>query len=342
MITTQSPTRVDLAGGTLDCWPLFNFVPHAVTTNLAININSKVQLDLRNDQKCELSIEDLGFKNIYKNMDELLADHKRSEVALVRETLRAIPLKKGFRLVTSSQSPIGAGLGGSSSMAISLLRAFSLANGQELKASDAKNIVELAHNIEARVLATPTGTQDYVPAYLGGLNALHYSSSGLHIEELNLDLEELTKNMTLIYTGRPHHSGLNNWSVIKAAIDKDQHTLDCLNQISSLSILIYQAIKTGRFYDLPKLFNEESTARISLSPGFTSPEIEALRGSLLEIGAEALKICGAGGGGCVLVWADPKLRGKISKLCEKNGFKNLQLKAVERLEKKSQSSIEIS
>jgi D-glycero-alpha-D-manno-heptose-7-phosphate kinase len=35
-IESKAPTRVDLAGGTLDIWPLYLFHPGAVTVNAAI------------------------------------------------------------------------------------------------------------------------------------------------------------------------------------------------------------------------------------------------------------------------------------------------------------------
>ncbi|MEK7853190.1 MAG: hypothetical protein AAB243_05265, partial [Planctomycetota bacterium] len=40
----------------------------------------------------------------------------------------------------------------------------------------------------------------------------------------------------------------------------------------------------------------------------------------LENGAKAAKICGAGGGGCVLVWADPSRHAKLAEVWQKNAF----------------------
>ena len=82
---------------------------------------------------------------------------------------------------------------------------------------------------------------------------------------------------------------------------------------------------------LPALLNSESETRVKLSSGFSSPEIESLRAEAMGLGAEAVKICGAGGGGCVLIWGEAKLHDKISVLCEKSALQHLRIKAAGRL-----------
>lgn len=333
MIEINSPTRVDLSGGTLDCWPLFLLVPEAVTVNLAIAVQTTARLEPRKDSRCRIEVVDLSFTAEFENVSEFLASTEE-KLLLVREVVRVLEPKMGFNLRTSSQSPVGAGLGGSSSLTISIIKAFKRMMGHEVTESQVQEIVHLAHNIEARILRTPTGTQDYVPAYLGGLNAIHYRPGGMSIEHIPMNITELSKHLMLIYTGRPHHSGLNNWQVIKSAIEKDKKTIDSLLEIADLSHQIYTDIKSNYLRDLPRLFNLESEARIKLSPGFSSPEINKLRTDVLQMGGDALKICGAGGGGSVLIWADPELHASIEGSCEKSGFKRLALKPVDRIEKK--------
>lgn len=329
MIRKLSPTRVDLSGGTLDCWPLNLFVPQAVTVNLAIDIHTGVELEPRSDEKIILEISDLKETKLYQNLDELLRSEDGS-VVLVREVVRYVaPMlrasQSGFRLKTFSDSPIGGGLGGSSSLCISLLSAFF----QWLNITQSvEKTVELAHNIEGRVLHTPTGTQDYVPALLGGLNQLTYKDSGLEIVNLPFQLDRLSGFLGLVYTGRPHHSGINNWQVIKKAVEKDRPTLQALNEIAEISLRVAEVCRSQNWGDLPYLLNKECEARIALSPVFTSPEIEELRHAAAELGADASKICGAGGGGCVLVWADPTVHVRLAEECRRRKFRHLEISAV--------------
>ena len=119
-IIIESPTRVDLAGGTIDLWPLYNFVGHAQTINVAIDVLTKVVLTPRNDQKIILESIDLKVKKEYLNLHEALADSDQ-RMRLLQTQLQFWQPNHGFELVTSSQSPVGGGLGGSSSLTISLL-----------------------------------------------------------------------------------------------------------------------------------------------------------------------------------------------------------------------------
>ena len=82
--------------------------------------------------------------------------------------------------------------------------------------------------------------------------------------------------MLLVYTGKAHHSGINNWEVIKSVIEGDPKPLAALKQIAELSLKMAKAIQGGNWSEIPALFEQETQARIELSPGFSSPEIEKL------------------------------------------------------------------
>ena len=328
MIHIQSPTRVDLAGGTLDCWPLFLFAGEASTVNLSIDIMTSAQLTPRDDNKVSVDISDLNWKAEFENVQALI-DDESPENLLVREVLRYHRPTKGFDLKTASQSPVGGGLGGSSSLCISILKAIC---ELESWSWDTYEYVERAHNTEARILHGPTGTQDYVPAIIGGLNHIHYGTNGIKVRQLEMDEEYLNRKLSLVYTGKPHHSGINNWQVIKKAVEKDAETLTALKKIAEISEKLVEVCESKNWDALPPLLNEESETRVMLSKGFSSPEIESLRTEAMGLGAEAVKICGAGGGGCVLIWGEPELHDKISKLCGKSALQHLQVKVVPPLE----------
>ncbi|HWU42132.1 MAG TPA: hypothetical protein VN132_01800, partial [Bdellovibrio sp.] len=74
-------------------------------------------------------------------------------------------------------------------------------------------------------------------------------------------------------------------------------------------------------------------ARVRLAPEFTSPEISRLAELSLQNGAEAVKICGAGGGGCVLVWCPPEKKQGVAHACQKAGFQVMDAKPVNPLAK---------
>lgn len=332
-ITVVSPTRVDLAGGTLDMWPLFNFVSDAKTINVAIDIYTKAAIEIRSDSKVIINSPDLkktwefdDFNSFYYSKDKNLFFY---HAIFSQFEKQAAVFSKGFSLTTSSDSPIGGGLGGSSSLMISILKA--LHEMYEMTLPDAHGLVHLAHNIEAEILRTPTGTQDYYPAVTGGLSIIHYTSKGIEQEVKSLKSTPFSENFLLVYTGKSHHSGLNNFEVLKSAVQADEKVLNALIEIKKIAEELNQCISDKKWEHIPMLFNREFAARIQLTPAFSSPEIEKLSEICLAAGAMAVKICGAGGGGCVLVWVSPENRERVVSACQKEKFQCLNAKPVEPL-----------
>ena len=331
MIEIKSPTRVDLSGGTLDMWPLFNFVGSAKTINLAIDIWTTARLLKSSDQTVTIESVDYQKKWNFKTVHDFIAaldPHLNLFQNVIKPFAALYPeiLNQGFILTTKSESPIGGGLGGSSSLVVSMLKAFSKLTGHQF--SSTHDLVHWAHNIEACVLNTPTGTQDYYPAVTGGLNFIDYNTSGISQTVIDPVNTPFAEKFLLVNTGKSHHSGLNNFEVLKSAVEQDQKVLSALNEIKKISEEMYDVIETKTWQKIPDLFQREYHARIQLTPAFSSPEIERLSEISLKNGAEAVKICGAGGGGCVLVWVKNEYRQKVIDACEKEKFQCLPAKPV--------------
>lgn len=317
-IQTKSPTRVDLAGGTLDCWPLYLFLGGPVTINVAVDIFTYADLKERADGKIELISADLKASKKYGNLAECLACTDPA-FDLVRVHLRYWKPERGFTLSTRSESPVGGGLGGSSSLCISLLKAFSAWLKRPIEPYE---MVRIASHLEAQILQKPTGTQDYFPPIFGGLNYITYGVEGPKVDVKPIDSDFFEGRFLLVYTGRSHHSGINNWQVIKQYLDGNEATRKTLAKLAIVSRDMKDAINEKRLKDLPDLFKREYDARTEISDGFSSPEIRRLADLASSVGGVA-KICGAGGGGCVLIWCPDRQIESARKLCEANGFQVL-------------------
>jgi D-glycero-alpha-D-manno-heptose-7-phosphate kinase len=324
-IIVKSPTRVDLAGGTLDLWPLYLFINGASTVNVAIDVYTNVELTPHEDSTIVLESADLKVRKAYTNLVDALADTDPQMILLQTQLRYWMPMK-GFTLKTSSESPVGGGLGGSSSLTIGLMKAFAQFCNKPFR--DVHHMVHSAHNIEAEILSTPTGTQDYYPAASGGLNILRYGYDGIQQEVIDVSKTPLAEKFMLIYTGKAHHSGLNNFEVMKDAVAKDPGTIQALRDLKVIAIETEHAVRSGNWNELGNLFKREFEARVRLAPEFSSPEIRRLSELSLQNGAEAVKICGAGGGGCVLVWCPPENKKGVADACQKAGFQVMGAKPV--------------
>ena len=323
-IRIKSPTRVDLAGGTLDMWPLYNFVGGATTINLAIDIWTEAELSPTTDGKIKILSKDLKQEWEFASRS-LLLSALDPKINFYQKIIQHFDIHSGFVLSTSSQSPIGGGLGGSSSLVISILKAFNLMTKSQMTTQE---LVHLAHNIEAEILQTPTGTQDYFPAITGGLSVIDYTASSTQQTVHSVIGSPLEDHFLLVYTGKSHHSGLNNFEVLKSAVEGDFKVFAALKKIKMIAENLKAAILEKNWSELPSLFRQEYEARVELTPAFTSPEIEKLAKISMGAGALALKICGAGGGGCVLIWVPPEHREKVVQVCQNEKFQCLNARPV--------------
>jgi D-glycero-alpha-D-manno-heptose-7-phosphate kinase len=301
------------------------FLGGAVTINVAIDIYTHATIESRTDGKVVLNSKDLNLVKEYKNLREALADGD-PRMVLLQTQLRYWKPTQGFELTTQSDSPVGGGLGGSSSLTVSLMKAFAKFTGFTFRNNH--ELVHVAHNIEAEILNTPTGTQDYYPAITGGLNILKYDYNGITQEVLPVEDSPLAQHFLLVYTGKAHHSGLNNFEVMKGAVTKDTNTMKALRDLRDVASRTETAVRSGQWSALPELFKEEYSARVRLAPAFSSREIETLNEVSLQNGAQAVKICGAGGGGCVLIWAPQDKKEGVASACQKAGFQVLPTRPV--------------
>ncbi len=318
-IYERSPTRVDLAGGTLDCWPLYLFLSDPVTINVAIDVFTHCHLAPREaGAEIELVSDDLSARRSYAGLEAALAD-TAPEFELYRAHLRFFRPEKGFTLRTRSESPVGGGLGGSSSLCISMLKAFNRWRGGRMRIDE---MVRVASHLEAQVLVKPTGTQDYFPPILGGLCFIEYGVPGPRAESHPIPKDVFDDRFLLVYTGKSHHSGINNWQVIKSYLDGDRETRAQLSELASVSRRMREAISARRWDEMPTLFESEFRARVALSEGFSSPEIQRLQRLAADQGAVA-KICGAGGGGCVMIWCPDRQASRVKSAVEAAGFRVL-------------------
>ncbi len=326
MIRVECPTRVDLAGGTLDLWPLYSFLKSTRTINIAIDIMTRALLSSVESQQISIHIPGFDYDKKFDNLQSFLSCED-PEIEILKPPIEFFHPKDGFELTIESESPIGGGLGGSSSLMIAVCEAFLQFTGKSFSELEK---VHLAHNLEAQLLKTPTGTQDYfAPILKSGLIHIQYSPSGIEFKVQSIP-KEILDHFLLVYTGKPHHSGLNNWEVFKSIVDGDQKTLNGLREIQSVSDCISTAIQEGDWSKFSSELTREYESRVQLAKAFASPEIQNLRSISKASGADEIKICGAGGGGCVMIWVSPDKRKDVVDSCKAEGFQVLNAKPVQR------------
>jgi D-glycero-alpha-D-manno-heptose-7-phosphate kinase len=182
-----------------------------------------------------------------------------------------------------------------------------------------EKIREIAQNIEAQVIRVPTGAQDYYPALYGGVSAIEFGPAGITRTALPVDPEALNERFILAYTGAPRNSGINNWEVTKRHIDSDRKIHRNFDRIAAIAASLRQAIAAGQWDETARLMRDEWTYRRRNIPGITTPLIDHLVTVARRAGSTAAKVCGAGGGGCVVFLTEPSAREKVIRAIESVG-----------------------
>jgi D-glycero-alpha-D-manno-heptose-7-phosphate kinase len=303
-ITARAPVRADLAGGTLDLWPLYLFHPGARTVNVAISYHAESEVEQTGDDAIEIHLTDQQYEKRYESMAELAADPK---AALIHRALEYFHLN-GIRITTRTDAPRGSGLGGSSALTVTLVRALSEIAGHRWE-GDA--LIELVRDLETRLLAVPAGIQDYYPPVYGGLAALHLNPGKVVRHPINLPVERLAEHMLLHYTGVAHFSGTNNWDIYKRQIDGKKKVHKGLSKIAESAIEMERALEAGNMEAAGAALGHEWANRKALIDGISTPEIEQAIDAALAAGAWAGKVCGAGGGGCIIFLMPPNRRDAV-------------------------------
>ncbi len=338
--------RADLAGGTLDIWPLYLALENCKTVQFSIPFYIQVQLTVsQNLPSISVHIKDEVFSA--KNLDEFLSLQNK-KLRLIQVILQYVRPQKGLDLKVFSDSPFGGGIGASSCLCVCLLRC--LEQAFQLKHPD---ILSLCRDLEAQTLKTHTGWQDYIIPLqtVSQIQLQQDLSQEKSLTENMKDLDSIVINpldsLALPFKSEKKnifsdpfinviHFSAGELQVETLNLPKeiiDQHLLFVDSGIShqsevNNSMMIQEAMKNPdlfkecrdialemssscqdkNFNQWPSLFEKEYQFRKSIH-GYIHEEIESIRTHLIQEGqAQAVKIMGAGGGGLLLVWTPDKMR----------------------------------
>jgi D-glycero-alpha-D-manno-heptose-7-phosphate kinase len=323
-IVTTAPCRADLAGGTLDIWPLYLFHPGAASVNIALNILAACRITPRTGGRILLKSHDTAREDRFASLDALLAA-KSYRHPLAAYLVRFFKPKKGFLLETFSESPAGGGISGSSALMIATSSA--LARFAEHKI-DIEQIRVIAQNVEAQLIGVPTGCQDYYPAMYGRVSAVHLEPGGIRREAIPVPLDEVDNRFALFYTGAPRQSGINNWEVFKQHINGDRHVIRNFNEISRIAQAMQDALADRQWDEVERLMREEWQLRRTNASGISTALIDKLMAVAKRHGASAAKVCGAGGGGCVIALIEKGARQSVENAIRENGGQPLDFRVA--------------
>lgn len=300
IIEASAPARIDLAGGTLDLWPLHVLHPGSVTVNLAISLRAACRVGPGKD----------GFRVVSRGSDFVMVAASSGELlsepraALVGSLLEALEIREPLDIEFWSDVPFGSGLGGSSALTVALMGALGRVSPRDLSGVDR---VDFVRDVETRVLGKPAGVQDYYPPLEGGAHVITFRAGRTTAQRFPVDAGTWERHLTLFDSGISHSSGMNNWEILRARLEGDPAVAENLEGVRRAAVVMAAAVERLDFARMGQALESEWAARRRLAPVVSTPLIERAIAAAVGAGAWGGKACGAGGGGCV-VFLSPQER----------------------------------
>ncbi|MGB5013980.1 MAG: hypothetical protein WBO68_08100 [Pyrinomonadaceae bacterium] len=307
IIESSAPTRVDIAGGTIDIPPLFLFHEGAATVNFAVSMRAKCRIETREDDRIILRSIDQD-SSVETTVAEIASLKDEPKLELLSKLVYFFRPEMGFTMTTESEAPAGAGLAGSSTLNIACIGALNTLVGDRYTPD---RFIPIAAAVECQVIRVPTGYQDYYSAQYGGVSAIHFGPAGMHREALDIDTDTLERRIAICYTGEPRNSGTNNWEITKRHIDGDREIFDIFEGIRDTAVNAREALLANDWDELGGVLSRAFPNRKRLSPNITTPQMDLLIDAAHANGAIATKVCGAGGGGCIAFYCEEGRRSDV-------------------------------
>ena len=305
MIISRTPFRVSLFGGGTDLGDYYrnSKYGYGAVISTAINRYTYITVNRRFDDMIRVSYSKTEY---VATVDEI-------EHNIIREALKIVGIKKAIDIVYMADIPLdsaGIGLASSSSIAVGVLNALYAFVG---KSVSAERLAREACRIEIEVLKHPIGKQDQYAVAYGGFNYYQFNSDeSVYINPIVCSSEtkcRLEKNMMFFYTGITRKSS----SVLteqKANIPNRAKALDELVEIVSA---VRDSLQRNELSEIGTYLTHAWELKKSLASNISNPVIDEMYRKAINAGALGGKILGAGGGGFLMVYADPDAHSNIRK-----------------------------
>ena len=312
------PNRVDLAGGTLDIYPIYLLIPGSMTVNAAIGVHSLVEI-----------VPGRGPARLRSGNFSLCADARdthgfstEGKLGLIAAALRFFPPVRGIELRFGNEAPLGSGIGASSALLVAAMLAMDAHLGYR---RGWEETALAAMEIEAGHLRCLTGRQDHVAALRGGIQGIRFLPGRLEAERVGAWSDtgrKLASHGFIAWSGKAHHSGDVNWRMVRGAVGGNEEILRRFRGIAAVARETWHAVQAGDFERAGRAVAREWAIRRTLAAGVSSSRVERLFASReFRRRVAGAKLCGAGGGGTVFgLLRGPEERNRVEAILAADGF----------------------
>ena len=302
VIEAIAPLRISFVGGGTD-FPHWYEQHGGAVVSATIDHVVRVRVTARADRVVELRSLDL---------DQLVAYHLDEgpvydgALDLVKAAIAHAGIDTGVTVEIRSEAPPGSGLGGSSAVVTAVVAALAALGDRSMRADE---LARTAYRIEREDLGISGGWQDQYAAAFGGCNLLEFSADGARVVPVAdaQRLDRLRAGLLLCYTGHVRRNvGLIDRQIALHREGREE-TLLGMKRLQEMAYAMRQVIERVDLVAMGALLREAFTAKKQMNPHITEgTDIEVMLDAATAAGAFGGKVCGAGGGGYLLIAAPPR------------------------------------
>ncbi|HDY70287.1 MAG TPA: GHMP kinase [Nitrospirae bacterium] len=298
MIISQTPLRISFVGGGTDLKSFYH-KEDGMVLSTAIDKYVYVIVKERFDDKIYINY----------SIKEIVDDVSQIKHQLVREAMKKIGIDKGVEITTLADIPSeGSGLGSSSTVTVGLLNALYNYVGKQVTL---EQIAREACEIEIDICGKPIGKQDQYAAAYGGLNKITFhSDESVSVDKVSLfnkDIIQLGSRLLLFFTNKTRKAD----AILKKQKKMSGDNRAILRRMKDFVPKLESSLEGSKFSMLGKLLHENWKLKKSLVGSISNAEINKMYNKAMDAGAQGGKICGAGGGGFLLMYVPKAKQDKV-------------------------------
>lgn len=314
LIRSRAPMRLGLAGGGTDLSPYCDQHGGAVL-NVTIGQYVYTTLEPLTGDAVEFVSTDMGVSRAFPLAPALPVDHDLALHAgvynrIVRDYCDGKPMP--LRISTFSEAVPGSGLGSSSTVVVSMLKAYTEYLGLPLGDYDTGH---LAFEIERIDLGLAGGRQDQYAATFGGFNFMEfYADDRVIVNPLrvkNWIMSELESSLVLFFTGKSRSSATIIQEQSKNISSGTGKSLEATHQLKRDAYAMKEAVLKGNIGNFTEILNRSWRAKRQTADSISNPMIDRVFEVAIQAGALGGKVSGAGGGGFIMFVVDPMRRSDV-------------------------------
>jgi D-glycero-alpha-D-manno-heptose-7-phosphate kinase len=316
IVRATAPLRISFVGGGTD-FPHYYERHGGAVVSATIDHCARVDVTVRTDRQVTIRSLDLGHLVEFPLEQGPVYD---GFMDLPKAAIQRLGAETGIDVAIASDAPPGSGLGGSSALVTACVGALAALDGRAMSSSE---VARLAYAIEREDLGIAGGWQDQFAAAFGGFNLLEFSSEGVAVTPLGLAepaIAELRSHLLLCYTGHVRTDlGLID-AQIRMYAEGREETIVGMKQLHEMAYELRDALEAVDVRSLGGLLREAYESKKRMNPRIAEgTPIERLLQVAESAGAAGGKVCGAGGGGYLLLACEPPRQPAVRAALEAHG-----------------------